>query len=294
MAKGFVERLLASWGPAAASRRLRRGRAVILAYHNVVPTGERPIGDASLHLPQERFAEQLDILAELFEVVPLAEALQAPRGDRPRAAITFDDAYAGALHAGRAELVVRGMPATMFVTPGLLGGRTFWWDATASRSNSGWRKAAMERAGGHPDRVRDLWQQAGNRWTEMPPYARSGDAGAVDAFAGTPGATIGAHGWVHLDLTRVSPRERATELARPLSWLAEREATVPMVAYPYGSCTRMVAAEARSTGYRSGLRASGGWLPPPPLTQPLLAPRLNIPAGVSPDGFRIRVSGIRG
>ncbi len=42
-----------------------------LAYHNIVPTGERPTGESSLHLPQRQFATHLDLIASAARVVPL-------------------------------------------------------------------------------------------------------------------------------------------------------------------------------------------------------------------------------
>ena len=128
--KGAIEQALILSGLAALARRRVRGQTLILAYHNVVPDGESVRGDISLHLPQRRFAAQLDILARLGRVIPLARALDPAVDRTPRFVVTFDDAYAGALSAGVGELRKRGMPGTIFVAPGLLG-LTTWWDTIA-------------------------------------------------------------------------------------------------------------------------------------------------------------------
>src|SRR5690606_28448975 len=97
--------------------------------------GERAVGDVSLHLPQRAFARQLDQLRRTHEVVTLDEAMMPtspPR--RPRAVITFDDAYRGAVRAGVDELVRRSMPATLFVSPAFIDGGSFWWDVLADES----------------------------------------------------------------------------------------------------------------------------------------------------------------
>jgi hypothetical protein len=100
--KSAGERLLLLGGPAAISRRAFRHRCLILAYHNILPDGAEPGADRSLHLPRPDFAQHLDQLTRHCEVVSLDAALSGshPPSRRPRVAITFDDAYSGALTAG--------------------------------------------------------------------------------------------------------------------------------------------------------------------------------------------------
>src|SRR6476646_910636 len=102
--KQAVERLLIGAGVAGVSRARLRHRSVVLAYHNVVPDDAPPVGDLSLHLSQSRFAAQLDELARHAEVVPLDAVFSRAVGKRPRVAITFDDAYLGAVTRGVDEL----------------------------------------------------------------------------------------------------------------------------------------------------------------------------------------------
>ncbi len=113
-------------------RSLSRSRVLVLAYHNIVPEGAEDAGDPSLHLPEKQFARQLDLLVETHTIVPLQSALtDAWEPNRPRAVITFDDAYRGAVTVGIDEIVRREIPATVFVTPAFVDGRSFWWDALA-------------------------------------------------------------------------------------------------------------------------------------------------------------------
>ena len=76
--KGAAERFAVASGAAAARRRRLRGRALVLAYHNIVPDGEPRVGDTSLHLPQRAFAAQLDLLLSTHTVVPLEQAWVDP------------------------------------------------------------------------------------------------------------------------------------------------------------------------------------------------------------------------
>src|SRR2546423_5455975 len=110
--KAIAERVLLASGGRAARWRMR-DRTLILAYHNVVPDEQPIFGDRSLHLRRSDFAAQLDALRETHDVVPLPAVLLPSHGPRPRAAITFDDAYAGAVTLGVAEVVARGLPATV-------------------------------------------------------------------------------------------------------------------------------------------------------------------------------------
>src|SRR5690349_11770100 len=155
-AKHLVEQALVRSGVAFGVRTLRSSPGVILAYHNIVPRGERADGDGSLHLSADVFGQHLDALLESHDVVSLTEVTVAREGGgRPRAAITFDDAYAGAVKAGLAELRSRGLPATIFVAPGRLGRQTFWWDALADDGAvpPRVREYALEMLAGQQERV---------------------------------------------------------------------------------------------------------------------------------------------
>jgi hypothetical protein len=155
--KRFAEAALVRGGVAGLLQRRFNGRAVVLAYHNIVPTGERRTGESSLHLPQLEFARQLDVLASTARVVSLASLFDdREKSDDCRAVITFDDAYLGAVTAGLEELRRRSMPATVFVAPALLGGNT-WWDCLAEANNGvipgHIRRHAIETLLGDRDRV---------------------------------------------------------------------------------------------------------------------------------------------
>src|SRR5690606_2493799 len=181
------------------------------------------------------------VLASYASVVPLAELLgpAAAPTTRPRVAITFDDAYAGAVTTALAELERRGLPATMFVTPGMLGGDGFWWDMVQGAAGSdlpeGFRLEALETGRGQGERVQAL---AGLRGLEVvaPPAACRPAAAAEQALATRwEGLTLGANTWSHPNLARLERHELPADLGPPLVWLRERFPRVePWLAYPYG------------------------------------------------------------
>lgn len=290
--KSLVELGLLHSGAAALHRRRMRGRGLVLAYHNILPDGVAPAGDRSLHLPARRFAEQLEAVAAVADVVPL-DGLDAPATTgRPRVAITFDDAYLGAVTAGCEALARRSMPATMFVCPGMLDGVTFWWDALAGAELAPThRDHALTQCLGQQARVLAWAHEAGLPVAQMPAECRSAPTASVVALARRPGMALGSHTWSHPSLPRLEPADLAAELARPLDWLRmHADAPAPVLSYPYGHSSPAVAAAAAAAGYRMGLLVEGGWRGP---EHPALAvPRFNVPAGLSLAGFRLRLAGL--
>jgi peptidoglycan/xylan/chitin deacetylase (PgdA/CDA1 family) len=107
----------------------RHGRpAVVLMYHRVAAGLVDPWG---LCVSPENFAAQLAVLATGYRTVPLRDLLDSRGSDRgrPLVAITFDDGYADNLNVAAPLLAGQGLPATFFLTSGLLGSpREFWWD----------------------------------------------------------------------------------------------------------------------------------------------------------------------
>ncbi len=296
-----MERVLVTGGMAAWSARRHRGGVCILAYHNIVPDALSGVGDASLHLRDRDFRRQLDEIGRRYDVVPVTEVLAgSSRPRRPRVAITFDDAYLGAVTLGVEELARRGLPATIFVPPGLLGRRAMWWDsfvlgeaAGGASSGPGVRTQALAECGGRDARVREL--AARERWEvrHVPEVALTAtEAELAAACRRHDGLSLGSHTWSHPNLTRSAGSELADEMGPPLEWLRTRyERTIPWLAYPYGLTNPQAAAAARAAGYEAAVLVSGGWAMPP-IRDPFAVPRVNIPAGLSVDGFALRVSGV--
>jgi hypothetical protein len=98
------------------TQRRVRGKCLILAYHGIIPEGEVPAGQPALFVTQRDFATQLDVLAAEADVVSL-ERIDEPGDERPRVAITIDDAYRGAVSVGVRELAARSLPATISSHP---------------------------------------------------------------------------------------------------------------------------------------------------------------------------------
>lgn len=296
--KSAVESLLVAGGAARVARALMRRRSVILAYHNVLPDNTPPAGDRSLHLPLRSFVRQLDWLVRTHEVVPLQALAEAGVGKRRRAAITFDDAYLGAVTAGVEELARRGLPATIFVVPGHLGGRAFWWDELSDPTTGGVpekvRAEVLHSLAGRDDKVRVWAARRGLHVREVPVHCRTAAEEDLRRALRHPGITLASHTWSHPNLVALSPAERERELSEPLQWLAACFPTrwISWLSYPYGlSSGEVEAASARH--YRGALRIDGGLATAEDLHRRLCAlPRVNVPSDVSLAGFELRVAGL--
>lgn len=298
--KWAVERGLLLSGIPRAARWRRRGEVLVLAYHDVVPHGAARVGDRSLHLPQAAFARQLDLLAATHDVIPLEQALArgALRSSRPSAVVTFDDAYRGAVTAGVEELAGRGLPATIFVPPSYVGDGVFWWDLLATDGAGEVPPALRARALGElAGRAESIFARVGRGAAApatIPSHARCASEDELRRAVAVPGITLASHTWSHPNLAALAPEELDAELRRPLAWLRERfDAVLPVLTYPYGLASPAVEHAAEAAGYEAALRIDGGWLPRAPHHRYAL-PRLDVPSGLSPHGFRLRSAGLFG
>lgn len=299
--KTGAERLIVASGMPGRRIAARASGTVILSYHNVVPRGEAVVGDLSLHITQDRFGAHLDRLVETHDVVPLADIVPgAEPSGRPRAAVTFDDAYVGTLTAGFEELGRRDLPATVFVPPGLLGGDGFWWDRLAPGGDGlvgPLRDHALDVLGGRHRPVLEWAVAEGLSLADLPTHARPATDEALRAAVATGRFAMGSHTWTHVNLAAVPLDEAVTEMRRGHDWLREWTGDAPVVdwlAYPYGRSTPEVEAAAAAVA-RWAVRVEGG---PAEVRRRWVAgdhrlPRINVPAGLSPDGLTLRLAGIR-
>ena len=264
----------------------RRPRAVILAYHRVLPRGRmaefRLFED--LITPLEDLVSQLEWLARRAAVLPLEDLVGALREGRalpPRAvSLTFDDGYADNHHFAFPALRRRRMPATIFLATGHVGGGRglFWWDEVSRWKSEGVRDVEIEGLGrrrvdlrSHRDRlIRDLKTLPVDEITRRVGEA-AGAAGvklAPDAARDfltwdqvremqKDGIRFAAHTATHCLLPRESPERRRREMEESRS-AVERETGRPctLFCYPDGAVTEPLAREVEAAGF-DGAVATG-------------------------------------
>lgn len=300
--KDVLEKMAVRSGFVRILRVVGGRRDVILAYHNVVPDQLPARGDVGLHVARSDFAAQLDVLQAGHRIVGLEELLDATGGpgggDEPHAAITFDDAYRGALTEGMEELRRRALPATVFVAPGRLGDDAFWWDGLAGPGGQGLsaevRRTGLSRLGGRDREIR-RWARSENLdFREVPDALRPATLSDLMRAVDEADVSVGSHSWSHVDLTRAASGELESELTRPLEWLSTRfPSHLHVLAYPYGRHDERVRRAAIEAGYSAALA-----LRPKrrfrSRERKFARSRLPVSRGLSLNGFRLRVAGATG
>ena len=229
LAKRLLYRALVHGGPvglrAAWLRARGRSRLAVLLYHRV-----NDVVRDNLTTSPARFAEHLEMLGRRYRIIGLWEgvsALALGRDLGPDAvAITFDDGYADNCEVAAPILARLGLPATFFVTAGLIDTETpFPHDARS------------------PQRFRAM------RWAQVRSLAEQG-------------FEIGSHGMTHANLARL-PLDRARWEIEESRALLERRLGRPVrcFAYPFGApadITPEVRAAIRAAGYGLIASAYGG------------------------------------
>src|ERR1700691_127640 len=165
--------------PRRRLRRLRKEPSLVLAYHGL-GVHPRTMDPHNLMVPPARFRGQMQaLLRRGYRFVSLSEfgrELSVSVSGGGVCALTFDDGTVDNLEVGAPLLTELGIPATVFVCPGLLGEPHF---------------AMPARAG-----VRLL------------------DAEELRALAASPLVEIGSHTNTHVDLSAASLEEAHGEMTR--------------------------------------------------------------------------------
>lgn len=294
--KAGAELTLGSRPSLAAIQVVRPIEGVIFAYHNVVTPSEPTFGDRSLHLPLDQFIEQIRWLKKRFEIVRLDELFENDGHGRPRAVITFDDAYMGAVRHALPFLIDQGIPATIFVCSGWTGGEVAWWDSLVTTDGlaESFRNAALTDCAGQGYSVIELARRRGIQMADVPDDYRIAKISDVDRLAQNPTIDIGMHSHTHANLCMLNDLELHEELASSIrETRAQYSQTVNWLAYPYGLMDDRVASAAQEMGFSGALLISGGPMKKISRYNRFTIPRVNIPNGLSAAGFKVRSVGLR-
>ncbi len=242
----------------ALARMVTRGRLRILAYHGV--------SDPDAFAAQMRFlVGDYTPVGEDAVVAAIGNGAELP--DRA-AWVTFDDGDPSVVANGLPTLVRLGIPATMFVCPGLIeSGEPFWWRVTdwAADNATELVAAACQAAGvtpGHPTealkqvadtRRRQVVEHLLAEVPEPPPAWRQLEERELEAWLGA-GMALGNHSWDHPCLDRCPPEEQVDQIHRAHRWLTDRLGAPPRsFAYPNGNFSTVVDGALAELGYDLGL-----------------------------------------
>ncbi len=286
---------LVALGVPSLVRRLRAA-GVLLCYHNVLPPrNATATGDAGVHMPFERFADQVHWLARRYAVVALrefVERLRAGRSLRGVAALTFDDGYDGVFQHAWPLLSKVGLPATVFVVAERPERRdAFWWDHPGLAHNAppaGRERWLTELKGDAQGIVSALSLMTSIR---LPASHRPAGWDAIAAAAAGGGLAIGVHSATHRTLTQLDDIELAREIVASRETIQARAGVAPaFFAYPYGIWDERVRNAVQAAGYEGAVTLDYG------LTgaraDPWALPRVNVPATIPSPAFKVWVAGL--
>ena len=235
---------------------LTRRKVRIIAYHDVAEAGA--------------FARQLDHLRRHYTPVSGAQVAGAlaGRADLPDRSvwITFDDGDPTVVQRGLPALEAAGLPATMFVCPGLIeGAAPPWWRVVET---AGERGLDADVPGGRrrgAALVRALKQVPDHRRREVLAELVQADptVARIDGAALTTedlrrwldaGLELGNHTWDHPCLDRCDPDEQESQIRRGHDWLmAFLGRQSRLFAYPNGDHTAHAEEVLGDLGYEVGL-----------------------------------------
>lgn len=262
----------------------------ILCYHRVLADEDRrgagrpyfargtAVGEGNFAAHVRSVVEHLDVLTEA-EVLSWLDGQRALR--RPSCWITFDDGYRDVLDRAAPVLAHHRVPATMFVTTGVLEHEGRWlpadrWYATLHRATR--RHGALSGAGDGPwefdlavtrdyerlvdgpERRRFLRAAPDDQPALLELVARALGAPALpaaDLYLDRDGLqhlvelgwSIGGHGHDHAILTHVAGSQRASEIRTPRHFLETLGLSPRTFAYPDGASDDGVVDATRDAGW---------------------------------------------
>lgn len=258
---------------------LSGGRAVLLAYHRILPRDRLrsfPFLE-DLVATEEDFAGQMALLAARFRVLPLEEIVRTLRAGGRLApgtiGITFDDGYADNYRFAWPVLRRLHLPATVFLTTGHVGGARglFWWDEVSRWRSAGVKRIEVEGLGmrsvatmGARDRLLEELKrfpvdEASRRVRETSARAGPGPAPEPEKeFLSwdqvremqSEGISFGSHTVSHCLLPMETAVRRRAELMDSRA-VIERETGRPcsLFCYPDGAATGPLGREVREAGF---------------------------------------------
>jgi peptidoglycan/xylan/chitin deacetylase (PgdA/CDA1 family) len=270
------------------------GQLAILCYHRILADGERhgsgrPYFLRGTAVSERSFAAQMRAVAEHFEVLGEPEVLAWLDGERelqrPGCWITFDDGYRDVLERAAPVVAQHELPATVFVTTGVVEQPERWlpadrWYATLDRARR--HRGTLPGVDGAPwtfdlmhagDYARLVDGPERRRYLASPPEVQRTLLGALaDALGVKPpassglylerdalqrlagnGWSIGGHGHTHAILTGVEEVELVAEVTRSRRLLDALGLSPRTFAYPDGACDDAVVRAAHGAGWSAGV-----------------------------------------
>ena len=284
----------------AVMRRIMRQRLLVLCYHSVISDDSPQDSRTNIAVTKQQFESQLQILQNRWKPISLAELNAALEGTAElpdySVFVSFDDGFRNNLTHAAPLLRQYGIPATVFLTTGLIGTTNMLWtqevaerqrhlriDIAHHQPTSKLKRLPNSERLGYLDKLRantELgfhtdWQR------ELYSFMDWDEVRQLCSF----GIDIGAHTVSHPILSSLSPDEVRRELSECKAKI-EKETGTPCraIAYPNGGeadFNEDVIDECRKQGFRMGFNLFGSRNPQLREINPLSINRVCVTRDVS-------------
>lgn len=234
-----------------------KGRGAILLYHRVAEMGQDPW---RLGVSPERFAEHMELLADSFRPMTLAELVaRARRRSIPAGAVavTFDDGYVDNLEEGAPALEGSGVPATVFIATGYVGRAAFWWDEIDALDRNDLQDSLRRSS---PEDLEEVMVGLRDSAHAAPPAGcRPVSVDELLRLDASPAVDLGAHTRAHVSLAGLGREGSAREAEASRADLAEWLGSPPeLFSYPFGDHGPSARRAARQAGFSAAVGTAPG------------------------------------
>lgn len=308
--------------------RLYSGHGTCLLYHRI--TGKKPRlnygSNQLLSVSRHRFAEQMEAVANVFNGLDLPSAMdRLSNGDLPKNTIliTFDDGYRDNLTEALPVLEKYSVPATIFITTGLIDHETnLWWYEiehlvkSLSLLEFTWRKKLyslpLSTASDknlaintletlfkcldqlEQERLLELLRDCGDSTYSYDKEMLTWNE--IQELDNHPLITIGAHTVNHKVLSLVPENDLHAEIIRSKNILEEKLGhEIRHFAYPYGDLYQVRSREIKASanaGFESAFISPSGHLFPKHRFHMQALPRVMIEDSDTLEDFQLKLSGL--
>lgn len=286
-------------------KELNKNKVVVLMYHGVMSDKSTIDNGDWLQVKAHEFRIQMAWLKKHYDVCTLDSLLEKPAASttKPRAVITFDDGYANNYHYALPILEEFGLPATIFITTGMINAhRLFWWDKVYLATHG---KMSTDKRFAFEERCQQLEPKALEEYIDQEFLPSQGmtqfSDEAYEAYrplthkellklAESELITLGSHTHNHEILTQIPDEQVIETLHQSIKSLTPLIGDVEFFAAPHGYYKPQHLEIFKKAGFKAAVSTETKIFSPH-LFSPYEIPRIGIGRGYTQSAFAGLISG---